>query len=343
MMELDGSFGEGGGQILRSALSLSAVTGRPVHLFNLRRGRAKPGLQRQHLACVQATAEITSAECRGAELGSLELFFHPGQIRPGSYSFAIGSAGSTTLLFQTILPILLMAPAPSEVLLHGGTHNPLAPPVDYLREVFGPAVAELGVRFELELIQYGFYPKGGGSVRGRVYPWQKRDAVFEQTKLFDWGEPRAVVLLANLPAPVAEREEKELARSLRLPRERIETRVLPGEAGPGNAVLVRFQAEGRTALFTGFGEKHKRAEVVAKEAAREAKRFSRSRAPVDHHLADQILLYLALAGGGRFLTDAVSEHTRTNLEVIRKFLPLNASFASLRPDLWEVRIEPRRA
>jgi RNA 3'-terminal phosphate cyclase (ATP) len=342
LIEIDGSFGEGGGQILRTALSLSAITGAPFHIFNLRKGRAKPGLKRQHLACVKAAGEITSAFCPGAELGSLELHFEPKAIRFGSYSFAIGTAGSTTLLLQTILPILAMAAEPSEVILHGGTHNPMAPPVDYLLEVFRPAVAGLGINFDLELIQHGFYPKGGGSIRARVQPWPERDLAFEQTRLWDWGEPLASVLLANLPASVAEREQKELARALRIPLDRIETQVLPGEVGPGNAVMVRFQAEGRTVLFTAFGEKHKRAEIVAKEGAREAKLFARSRAPVDHHLADQILLYLALGRGGRFLTDAVTEHARTNLEVIRQFLPLNSSFSSLRPDLWEVRIETRK-
>lgn len=339
MIELDGSFGEGGGQILRTALSLSAIRGAAFRLFNLRRGRAKPGLQRQHLAAVKAAAEISGAECRGAEFGSLELTFRPQSIRPGSYSFAIGTAGSTTLLFQTILPVLALAAEPSEVVIHGGTHNPMAPPVDYLCEVFQPAVAGLGLGFDLELLQHGFYPKGGGSIRARVQPWRKRDLLFEQSKLLDWGEPKAEVLLANLPAGVAEREQKELARALRIPLDRIETRILAGEVGPGNAVLVRFQAEGRAALFTAFGEKHKPAEIVAKEAAREAKLFARSRAPVDRHLADQILLYLALARGGRFLTDSITEHLRTNLEVIRQFLPLNSSFSSPRPDLWEVRIE----
>jgi len=342
LIEIDGSFGEGGGQILRTALSLSVVTGRPFRISNIRKGRAKPGLQRQHLACVKAAAEIASAVCPGAELNSLQLEFHPQAPRSGSYSFAIGTAGSTTLLLQTILPILALAPEPSELVLHGGTHNPMAPPVDYLREVFAPAVAGLGVGFDLELIQYGFYPKGGGSIRARIQPWKDRNKLFEQTAQVDWGEPQALVLLANLPPHVAEREQIELSRSLRIPLERIETEFLPGEAGPGNAVMVRYPAEGRVALFTAFGEKHKRAEVVAKEAAREAKAFARSRAPVDHHLADQILLYLALAAGGRFLTDAVTEHARTNLEVIRRFVPLNSSFHSLRPDLWEVRIEVQK-
>ena len=339
LIEIDGSFGEGGGQVLRTALSLSAVTGRPFRIRNIRKGRAKPGLQRQHLACVKAAAEITSAFCPGAELGSGQLDFQPQASRAGSYSFAIGTAGSTTLLFQTILPILALAPEPSELVLHGGTHNPMAPPVDYLREVFAPAVAGLGVSFDLELVQYGFYPRGGGSVRARIQPWINRSAPCEQAAQVDWGQPQATVLLANLPPAVAEREQLELSRSLRLPLERIELKFLPGEVGPGNAVMVRYSAEGRAALFTAFGEKRKRAEAVAREAAREAKTFSRSRAPVDHHLADQILLYLALAAGGRFLTDAVTEHTRTNLEVIRRFLPLNSSFHSLRPDLWEIRLE----
>jgi len=339
LIEIDGSFGEGGGQILRTALSLSAITGQPFRMKNIRQGRAKPGLQRQHLACVKAAAEITSASCQGAEPGSPALDFQPKIIQPGSYSFAIGTAGSTTLLFQTILPILAFAPGPSEVIIHGGTHNPMAPPVDYLREVFGPALAGLGLGFDLELVQHGFYPRGGGSVRGQIRPWQDRGRPFDHRDEVDWGEPRASVLLANLPPGVAEREQIELGRSLRIPLDRVETQFLPGEVGPGNAVLLRYQAQGRTALFTAFGEKRKRAEIVAKEAAREAKNFARSRAPVDHHLADQILLYLALAAGGRFATDSITQHARTNLEVIRRFLPLNSSFHSLRPDLWEVQIQ----
>ena len=336
MIELDGSFGEGGGQILRTALSLSAITGRALRLKNIRRGRAKPGLQRQHLACVKAAAEITAAECAGAELGSPSLVFQPGAIRAGRYVFTIGTAGSTTLLFQTVLPILALAGSPAEALIHGGTHNPFAPPVDYIREVFGPAVQSLGLNFDLELIQYGFYPRGGGSIRAAIQPWLNRSLAFEQTGEVDWGEPEATVLLANLPLHVAEREQAELVRALKIPAENIQMVFPPGEVGPGNAVLVRCRSGDRAALFTAFGEKQKRAETVAKEAAREAKNFRRSRAPVDPHLADQVLLYLALASGGKFCTSEITEHFRTNLAVIKQFLPVEATIEARRPDFWEV-------
>jgi RNA 3'-terminal phosphate cyclase (ATP) len=340
MIEIDGSFGEGGGQILRTSLSLSALSGLPFRIFNLRKARQKPGLRAQHLACVRAAKQVCGARCEGDTIGSLELTFEPGQIKPGPYSFNIGTAGSTMLVFQTLVPILSAADQASEVILTGGTHNPMSPPFDFVKECFRPMVEQLGVSFEIELIRPGFYPRGGGEVRAEVHPGRKveKEKPLSMDSEVDWGEPEVEIILANLPMHIAERERDEIMKSLRISQEHVKFKFPPGECGPGNVVLIRYQAFGRTEIFTGFGEKGKRAESVARDASRDAKNFSKSRAALDARLADQILLYLAIGPGGRFLTNQITEHLRTNIHVIQKFKNLFSEIQSLKPDLFRVSI-----
>ncbi|GAG32979.1 unnamed protein product, partial [marine sediment metagenome] len=176
-VEIDGTFGEGGGQVLRTSLSLSLVTGRPLQITNIRGGRSRPGLRKQHLVCVQAARQICGAETSGDALGSKELTFVPGPVRAGRYRFEIASAGSTTLVAQTLLPALSLAGGPSQVTITGGTHNSWAPPFDFVAEVFLPAVARMGFRSEAALHRHGFYPAGGGEIAVSVEPWNKADAV----------------------------------------------------------------------------------------------------------------------------------------------------------------------
>jgi len=335
---IDGSFGEGGGQVLRSALTLAAALAVPVRIENIRARRPKPGLANQHLAAARAAAKVCDGELSGAAKNSLELTFTPEAIRAGHYSREIGSAGSTTLIFQTLLPILMLAERESVVTLHGGTHNPMAPPFPYLIECYLPALRLLGIEADAELLLHGFYPKGGGAMRGAVEPWRVCPGPLDLAAETDWGEPEAEIIIANLPEHVAGREQTELAERLGLGPVAVKVEPLPGEVGPGNAVFIRYRAGGRTTLVTAFGEPGKQAERVAQEAAREAKIFARSRAAVDRHLADQLILPLALGPGGRFSTCEVTEHARTQAEVIRRFLGLAVNFEMVKPDFWLVTV-----
>lgn len=317
MVELDGSQGEGGGQILRTALSLSMITGRPFRIERIRARRSRPGLLRQHLTAVQAAAEICGAEVSGAQMGSLGLSFKPGRITGGDYRFAIGTAGSCTLVLQTILPALWFADGASSVLIAGGTHNPAAPPADFLIRCWLPLLRGMGVDMEIDLLRHGFYPAGGGEIRVGVRPvadWQGLDLEARGAL----REARATAVVAGLSADIARRELERVAAQLGgLERE---MRVLPAAQGPGNVVLVEMAYERVTEVFTGFGEKGVPAESVADGVARAARRFNQSEAAVGEYLADQLLLPMALAGGGSFTTSKLSSHLKTNVEVIERFL-----------------------
>lgn len=318
---IDGSYGEGGGQILRTALALSLCLKRPVHLYNLRARRDRPGLRRQHLACVRAAAEIGGAKVNGATLGSQELYFAPGQLRPGCYAFDIGTAGSTTLLLQTILFPLLLAPGPSRLRLTGGTHNPKAPAFDFLAQAFLPLLARMGAKVNLTLRRPGFYPQGGGVLEAEIEPVSGLSplAIPDRGKVLDI---HARALVAGLPRHIAERELKVLAHSLGLPASALCIEELTG-CGVGNVVTVTVRCEHIAEVFTGFGERGVRAETVAEHLVTEVKDYLAAQVPVGPYLADQLLLPMALAGSGRFLTVPPTPHTTTNIWVIEQFLPLS--------------------
>lgn len=317
---LDGKTGEGGGQILRSALSLSCVTGRPLHLWDIRGGREKPGLLRQHLTGVRAVAAITDAKVKGADLGSRELHFVPRGIRAGEYRFAVESAGSACLVFQTVLPVLLMAGAPSQVVCEGGTHNMSAPPFDFLDRVFLPCLRAMGPQVKLRLDRYGFYPRGGGRFRAQITPpaaWQPL-TVLERGPL-EGTRPRAVV--AGLPKHIGEREIRVIQRKLDWNKKSGEVDEAPDAQGPGNVCMAEMRFAHVTELVTAFGRKGLRAEAVATDCVNAAKRYLETDAPVGEHLADQLLLPMALGAGGSFRTGPLTPHTTTNAQVIREFLP----------------------
>ena len=338
MIKIDGSFGEGGGQIVRSSLCLSALTGVPVTIENIRARRPRPGLANQHLAAARALAKVCGAEMEGAKKGSTELVFRPGEIRAGHYSREIGSAGSTTLIFQTLFPVLSRADRESGLTLHGGTHNPMAPPSDFLSECFLPAAEAAGFDAEVELVRHGFYPEGGGAIRARVRPFSPPAQEFDLSGETEWEGPEVTILITNLPEHVAFREQDEVAKSLKIDPISVDIEALPGEVGPGNAVMIRYRADGRTALFTSFGEPGKKAERVARQGAREAKNFRRSRASVDPHLADQLVLVLALGKGGCFSTSEITEHLRTHAKVIRDFLDCEIGFETVKSDFHVVTV-----
>lgn len=321
-VKIDGGQGEGGGQVLRTSLSLSMVTGKPFQIDNIRAGRQRPGLLRQHLTAVEAAAAICGAKVDGASLGSTGLTFTPGAIRPGEYHFAVGTAGSATLVFQTILPALMLADAPSKLTLEGGTHNPAAPPFDFLSRVFLPVLNQMGPTVTVNLERYGFYPAGGGRFTAEIQPV----ATLSPLNLGERGEitgRRAIGLVANLVGHIAERE---IATALKVLDWPAESRVMLGTResnGPGNALMLEVESAGITEIFTSFGEMGVSAESVGKRAAHQAAEYLKSTAAAGEHLADQLLLPLALAGSGSFTAVKLDGHAQTNMDVIRQFLDVS--------------------
>ena len=318
MIYLDGSYGEGGGQILRTSLSFSALLGVPVKIERIRAGRPKSGLRPQHLTAVRALARITGAEVVGAELHSQELSFKPRTPKPGHYLFDVaektGSAGSVTLIAQALLPPLLKCNGPSTLILKGGTHVPWSPTAHYLIHVFLPALAQLGARVTMTLERWGWYPRGGGEVRLTIDPGPALTGVAWQTP----PEPasfRAISAASRLPEHVARRQAARLKERLG-PELPVET-VAAGGLDPGSLVFLW----GPLCGFNTLGARGKPAEQVADEAADACLSFWRRRAAVDHHLADQIVLYLAQARGpSTLVTSEITSHLLTNLWVIEQFL-----------------------
>jgi RNA 3'-terminal phosphate cyclase (ATP) len=325
MIELDGAAGEGGGQILRSALALSMITGQPFRIANIRANRNKPGLMRQHLVAVQAAAQISGATVTGAELGSSELSFAPGPVTGGDYDFAIGSAGSCTLVLQTVVPALLHAPRASTIRITGGTHNTMAPPVQFLQQAWLPLLARMGAQVDIELTRYGFYPAGGGEVIATVHPCAR----WKQIVLMERGRfiaAHADAYVAGLPANVGRRELDYIGQALGWEAAHLHLHRLPAEQGPGNAVLITLEYEHVSEVCAGFGAKSLRADAVAQEAIGRARDYMASDAAAGEHLADQLMLPMALAGGGRFTVTTISLHAETNAQVIARFLPINIYF-----------------
>jgi RNA 3'-terminal phosphate cyclase (ATP) len=330
-IELDGSQGEGGGQILRTALTLSMLTGKACRLVNIRAKRAKPGLMRQHLTAVLAAAEICGAEVEGAVPGSQMLSFKPCRIKGGDYHYAIGTAGSCTLVLQTVLPALWFADAPSTVTVTGGTHNSSAPPADFLIHAWLPLVRRMGVDMDIELLRHGFYPAGGGEIHARITPVK----AIQPLDLVERGAllgSKAISVIARLSAEIAKRELDRVAQQI--PGIACEMRGLPSREGPGNVLLVMLQHEHCSEVFTAFGEKGVPSETVADRVAQEACRYLNSSAAVGEHLADQLVLPMALAGNSRLTTTEESSHLRTNLEVIGKFLPVTVRQKSTADAHW---------
>ena len=321
MITIDGSVGEGGGQILRSSLALSLVTGTPFRIVNIRAGRNKPGLLRQHLTAVQAATEVGDAVSDGAEIGSKELVFRPERIRAGDYRFAVGTAGSTTLVLQTVLPPLMMAAEPSRLTLEGGTHNPFAPPFDFLSRTFLPQLARFGPSVEATLIRPGFYPAGGGKIEIAIQP----AAALRPVELFHRGADagrRVAAHVSGLPAAVAERAFAQIAKRMGWAASTFEIVEHTNDHGPGFIVTAEVASEHIVETFSGFGERGVRAEQVADAAVDQARHYLACSAPVGEYLCDQLLLPVALAGHGGFRAVSLSRHAQTNIDVVHQFLPV---------------------
>ena len=334
-LQLDGS--EGGGQMLRSALTLALVTGKPFRMTHIRSQRRKPGLMRQHLTCVHAAREISGGSADGAEIGSTELVFHAGTIKPGDYRFAIGTAGSTGLLLQTLLPALAMADKPSTLHLSGGTHNPLAPPVDFLERIHQPALQRMGFHAAPQLRQHGFAPAGGGEITCTITP-SGRLAPLDLTDRGNHESTRIRIPFRNLSADIAKRMLQAALKILPCEDARIDQ--LPDGPGQGVACLIECGFTNTRAMSCAFGEMGVSAEKVGHRAARMMDGFLTSNAAVDLHLADQLLLPMALAGGGRFTTVNPDDHVATNIRVIETFLPVKFEVKTSGNGVHEISCDP---
>jgi len=299
--------------VLRTCLSLSAITGRPVEIANIRGGRAKPGMQAQHLACVEAAAQICGAAVTGANEGSLYLLFEPAhKPRAGDYAFDIGTAGSAILVAQTLIVPLSHCNERSRLVIRGGTHNPMAPTADYLEHVYAATLREFGYRFRSSFDPPGFYPRGGGELRVEIEPVEASDAI-SFTPLTSRAEFTARIVLCDLPANIGDRAEK-LIRSA-LPGIRV-ARVGASGHSTGAAVTIATHHAG----FSSLGAKGKPMESVAQEAIDEARLWIEGDADVDEHLADQLVLPALMARGtSRWKARRITEHLRTVLWVAAQF------------------------
>ncbi len=351
-LTVDGAAGEGGGQIVRSSLALSLVTGRPVTIHNIRAGRRRGGLLQQHLTAARAVAEICGGSLTGDAAGSRTLTFEPQPVRPGGYHFRVGTAGSATLVLQTVLPALLTAGAPSSLTLEGGTHNGWAPPFDFLARVYLPLVNRMGPQVSAKLQRHGFYPAGGGRFTVQIDP----AAELAGFDLLDRGEiesQSARILLADLPTHIGDRESQKLARKLKWQPRAIRVEELKGE-GPGNVMLAEIVSTNITELFTSFGQRGVPAEQVAADLARQILRYRDAKVPVGEYLADQLLLLLGLSAwqtgasdparpvqrGGSFRTLPLSSHSTTHIEILRQFLDVAIDVEDSEDGTARVRVAP---
>jgi RNA 3'-terminal phosphate cyclase (ATP) len=317
-VEIDGSRGEGGGQILRTSLALAIITGRKLRMRNIRAGRKRPGLQRQHLACVEAAAQLCRATTSSLEVGSSELVFTPGTEWPGEIAVDIGTAGSTTLVVQTVLLPAVVSGKALHARITGGTHNPFAPPFEFLDRVFLPHLRAMGADIKLTLVKHGFMPNGGGVLELDVKPAGKLKPI-EIVEAGRITARRAVAICASLPRHVGEREVAVAQERLDHPA--CEVLEFP-HAGPHNVFMVEVElASGARELVTSQGRKGYPAEDVADDALDDLEDFLEAGVPVGEHLSDQLLLPLAIAGKGRIRTlGPLSSHALTNIDTIRDFL-----------------------
>lgn len=337
MLRLDASHGEGGGQILRTALALSVALGRPVALTRIRASRPRPGLQPQHLLAVRALAAVSGAAVEGDALDSTALRFAPGPVQGGGHLFDVGairgSAGSVALVFQALLLPLLLAPAPSRLVIRGGTHVPWSPTVHYLDRVFLPALASIGIAAGVRLMRWGWYPRGGGEIEADVRPaagWQGLGWTARAARPSISG----VSAVSRLPLAIAERQRLQMLRRLAARGLEAEIALVDDREalGPGTLAFLAVAGEGARAGFSSLGRRGVRAEAVADEAADQLLAYLDGGAAVDEHLADQLVPFLALARSPSVLTATTrSSHLETVAWVVEQFLPARVEITGDRP------------
>jgi RNA 3'-terminal phosphate cyclase (ATP) len=323
LIEIDGSYGEGGGQILRTALAFSAILKRPVRVHHIRAGRKKPGLQPQHLKGVEALARMTEGQAEGVQIGSDTITFIPKNILSGDYKFDVGTAGSVTLLLQGLLLPLCLSQKSSRLTLVGGTHVPWSPPFHYLNEVLFPTLKSIGISVDADMKRWGWYPKGGGILHVEIKPVQE----FKPVSLIDRGplkKIRGLSATSHLPRHVGERQRdyalRRIEKELKMDPEVNVLHDVPAN-GPGSFFFLVAESEGAIAGFSSLGERGKRAEEVAKEAVDSLKEYVESDGCIDPHLADQLIPFISLAKRNSLLTTTrITEHLLTNLWVVQHFL-----------------------
>jgi RNA 3'-phosphate cyclase len=322
MLEIDGAYGEGGGQLVRTAVALAAITGTPVRLANVRAKRDKPGLAPQHLAAVRAVASVCGAECAGLELRSQAFTFAPGALRGGTFRFDVGTAGSITLVLQALLPVLACAPEATRVTVVGGTDVRAAPPLDYLAHVLLALVDRMGVRVSLHAHRRGYYPRGGGEVEAAVTPTRPSPLVVEGRQ--ETARVDGLAHVANLPAHIAERMRAAALARLGAVPAHVATSVLGGDEaiGQGGAIVLWARTDESVLGAGRVAERGVRAETLGDAAGGELAADLAADAALDVHAADQLLVWLALAGGGRFTAREVTSHARTAIWLIEQFLPV---------------------
>jgi len=344
LLHIDGSYGEGGGQVIRTALALAAMTGKGIEISNIRAGREKPGLQPQHLTAVQLAADLCAAQMVGAALGSISLRFVPrALVCAGTYARNIGTAGATALVLQTALLPLVRADSPSQVRLTGGTHVSHAPSLDYLEAVYGPALRRMGLQARINVTRAGFLPRGGGEVLLEVAPAELRPL-----ELVTRGALRkltTIITTSGLPAHVAERGAgavtEEIGKMGLRRQLTIEARDLPSN-GPGAAVLLAAECTAGNAGFIALGARGLPIEQVAASACRDFAAWWATEAACDEHLADQLVLPAALAGGeSRWTTPKVTEHLRTVIWLVEQFLPMRFSITAQADGAHLVHVSPQ--
>ena len=325
MITIDGSEGEGGGQVLRYAVALSLITGEPVEIDRIRGKRDQPGLMRQHLTAIEAACVIGGAECSGLELGSPKLRFTPGSITPGDYHFAVGTAGATSLVLQTVLLPLVLADKPSHLVIEGGTHAAMAPPFDFLERCFLPVLNRMGPRVTARIKRHGFFPRGGGRIEVDIVP-----APLKRIECIDRGELASrsgTVLFASLDGGIAARIKKAALRPLpEWEEDSVVLRELPADQGPGTTLLLDAQYEHVTEVVAGFGRLGVSAEKIGKTAGKRMAGYEASGAFAGPYLQDQLLLPMALAGGGAFSSVKISQHSRTAADIIHRFTGQTTQF-----------------
>jgi RNA 3'-terminal phosphate cyclase (ATP) len=323
IIKIDGSLGEGGGQILRTALSLSAITQTPFEIYNIRANRKVPGLSHQHLQAVNSTAQICNAEVAGNQLRSTDLRFYPGETQAGTYHFNIGTAGSVALVLQTIFYPLSLANKHSSIIIVGGTHVPHSPCVDYLRQQWLHFLKKIGFDAEIQTLKAGFYPRGGGEILVKINPSNPQHPlrINDRGKLI---QVEGLSTVSNLDVNIAQRQQLQAGKRFlgqSIPHQ-ISLSEIPS-FGKGTMLLLVGKFEYSQCCYFGLGAIGKRAETVADEACNEFFTFLKTRGAIDEYLADQLIIPLALTKGtSQFITPRITQHLLTNTEIVKLFLPV---------------------
>jgi RNA 3'-terminal phosphate cyclase (ATP)/RNA 3'-terminal phosphate cyclase (GTP) len=343
LIEIDGSYGEGGGQLLRTAVALAAITGQALHIQNVRARRSHPGLAPQHLAAVKSVAALCGAEVEGLQLKSQEMVFHPARLRGGEFQFDVGTAGSITLVLQAVLPVALMGPERLVMEIRGGTEVRAAPPLDYFRHVFLPLLSLMGGRVSLHVVRRGYFPRGGGEVRVEVEPGARlRPLVLETQGAL--SEVRGIAHVSNLPAHITARMVRAAQEALPpVPAPHIEQQLLawPQAIGQGGAIVLWAHCGNGVLGSAATAQRGVPAERLGEEAGGALRAEIESGATLDVHAADQMLVYAALANGpSHFTSRTLSSHASTTMWLIEHFLPVEFGAVRTGP-LWHVDCRPR--